>query len=516
MHHDTEPGVTTVGPWVQVVAQSWAKLAKGGETPSTSQLAEELASRLALDRGIALGLIEGVETLVRYAQAQWEETETVIDEERQSIRVALQSVRPILEARLQRRLDEIDQQHPPGRCRGCGREGQSQGRRMRSWGSLVGPLVLTRRYQWCERCQQGRAVAQEKVGLSETDYTPGLEEVCTLMASTVPHQMAVGLVQQMLGIDLSAKAIKSMIQRRGQQVVQRTDQEAKAMRQDYETWGVRPALGASPGVETSIPVAYLEMDGVVVPTRREVETDEAAAGGRGGKGRRYQVKGREVKNAIFYTGTSCAQESDSRGCLLEKSYVSHLGEWTWFAVLVWAQMLKLGFDRATLLVVLSDGAEWIRDVCQWLALPVLLILDLYHVKHRIWEVASAVFGEGTTEAQHWAQDQCQRIEDGHAVEVIASLPLLRRSHRKARDQIESLEIYLTNNLDRMDYPRYRAAGLRVGSGAIESTNYHVTGARLKLPGMRWSETAAAEMARLRTDLFNGCWRQRSRQLLKAA
>jgi hypothetical protein len=516
MHHDTEPSVITVGQWAQVVAQSWAKLAKGGQTPSANELAEELASRLALDRGIALGLIEGMERLVSYAQAQWEETETVIEEERQSIRVALQSVRPILEARLQRRFDEIDQQHPPARCRGCGREGQSQGRRSRTWGSLVGAVTLRRRYQWCERCQQGRAVAQEKVGLTETDYTPGLEEVCTLMASTVPHQMAVGLVQQMLGIKISAKAIKSMTERRGQQVVQRTDKEAEAMRQDQETWGVRPVIGASPEVGNPVPVAYLEMDGVVVPTRRELETDQVRTTGQGGKGRRYQVKGREVKNAIFYTGTSCAQESDSRGCLLEKTYVSHLGEWTWFAVMVWAQIVKLGFDRATRLVVLSDGAEWIRDLCQWLALPVLLILDLYHVKHRIWEVAAAVFGDGTAQAQQWAQHQCQRIEDGHAGEVIQSLPLLRRTHRKARDQIESLEVYLTNNLDRMNYPRYRAAGLRVGSGAIESTNYHVTGARLKLPGMRWSETGAAEMACLRTDLFNGCWQQRSRQLLKAA
>jgi hypothetical protein len=55
----------------------------------------------------------------------------------------------------------------------------------------------------------------------------------------------------------------------------------------------------------------------------------------------------------------------------------------------------------------------------------------------------------------------------------------------------------------MDYPRYRAMGLRVGSGAVESANSHVTGARLKLPGMRWSEEGAAQMARLRADLFNG-------------
>ncbi len=58
-------------------------------------------------------------------------------------------------------------------------------------------------------------------------------------------------------------------------------------------------------------------------------------------------------------------------------------------------------------------------------------------------------------------------------------------------------------------------GLRVGSGAIESTNYHVTGARLKQQGMRWTELGAADMAMLRADLFNDNWRTRTREMLAA-
>ena len=68
----------------------------------------------------------------------------------------------------------------------------------------------------------------------------------------------------------------------------------------------------------------------------------------------------------------------------------------------------------------------------------------------------------------------------------------------------------------MDYPAYKRQRLRVGSGAIESANYHVTGARLKLQGMRWSEQGAREMAYLRADLFNGHWEARTRQLRAVA
>jgi hypothetical protein len=67
----------------------------------------------------------------------------------------------------------------------------------------------------------------------------------------------------------------------------------------------------------------------------------------------------------------------------------------------------------------------------------------------------------------------------------------------------------------MDYPAYRARGLRVGSGAVESANFHVTGTRLKLQGMRWSREGARQMAALRADLFNRKHEARTRQILAA-
>lgn len=166
--------------------------------------------------------------------------------------------------------------------------------------------------------------------------------------------------------------------------------------------------------------------------------------------------------------------------------------------------------------MLSDGAEWIRSLCQGRPLPVLLILDLYHVKHKLWELAAALYGEGTAAARAWAHEQGERIEQGQVGSVLAELTARARTHPKAREQVARVQTYLPRNQDRMDYPSYRAQGLRVGSGAIESTNYHVTGARLKLQGMRWSAVGAAQMARLRADLFNGVWQERSRQMLLAA
>jgi Uncharacterised protein family (UPF0236) len=339
------------------------------------------------------------------------------------------------------------------------------------------------------------------------------------MATTVPHGMAMGLVRELLGLDISAKGSKQIIERRGRAVVAQQDGEARAL-QPYQEKGLpRPVARPAEAVGQAPQVAYLELDGVMVMRREPRPGASAAAAcseGRGGKGRQYQVSGREVKNAVWYEGTQCLPESDSRNCILQKHYVSHLGEWQQLALLVWAQMRRLRFDQAKLLVVLGDGAEWIRQLCAWLPIPVLLVLDLFHVKQRIWELAQALPGEQTPQARQWAETQCQRVEQGQAQAVLKALRLLKPKRTKARELVDSLVTYLTPNLDRMDYPRYRAQGLRIGSGTVESANYHVTGARLKLPGMRWSEQGAAAMARLRTDLFNGLWQTRTRQLLKAA
>ncbi|MCP4446495.1 MAG: hypothetical protein GY811_14285, partial [Myxococcales bacterium] len=80
----------------------------------------------------------------------------------------------------------------------------------------------------------------------------------------------------------------------------------------------------------------------------------------------------------------------------------------------------------------------------------------------------------------WAKAQCERIEEGNATKVIEALAFLNLSRSEAKEKVAALATSLQNTLDRMDYPTYRKEGLRIGSGTVESANYHVTGARLKL------------------------------------
>ena len=519
------------GAWTEICRQAFA------QNDGTLQgLAEAVCSRLAerLDetRGssVAQAFVDGACELARYASEEIKDGESAVDAERDAVAVSRRIVRPSLEAKLQRRIDQLDEQTlgVATPCPKCGKNTESEGRRPRTWKSVLGVLSLKRRYSGCSPCECGVAPAQKALGLPDGEFTARFEEVCTMMATTVPHGMATNLVEKLCGIDVSVKGMQDMTERRGAAVLEQDEAESHH-HEPYDGKGLPLPQQTRPGDSapscTAPKVAYVEIDGVVPITREELTGKELCGAdrrrqrrakeqkARGGKGRRYRIVGREVKNAVLYDGKDCAAVGPSRGCLLEKTYVSHLGDWATFALLLWVALLRKRFDQAKLLVILSDGADWIRSLAAWLPIETLLILDLYHVKHRIFEVAQAVFGEHTVEARKWAEVQGDRIEAGTVSQVIEALRFLNPRRAQTRKLVDDLKGYLDNNRDRMKYPEYRARGLRISSAAVESANFHVSGTRLKLQGMRWSAQGAGQMAALRADLFNGRWEQRTRNLL---
>lgn len=517
--------VSRSGRWLAVMREVAGTLRPG----SSAKFVARLRQALGITEQMATALLAGLDALTEFATAPVDPHTAAVDTEGAAVQAALAAARPLLEARLQQQLDALDEQTAGATvCLKCGTTAQSQGRRARPWTSLTGRLKLTRRYAYCEACDCGRALAQERLGLSESPFTPRLEEVGTLLATTVPHGMAADLARKLLGVELSAKGLQQMTERRAQLLaVQLHTGAAVYDRLDAQGLPVRHQRRPAEAVATAPAVAYLEMDGVVPMTREEIPRHELTpaerarqqrarrAKTRGGGGRRYRVVGREVKNAVLYTAADCVAESASRDCITAKRYVSHLGDWETFTRLLWVEMLRQRHDQAPLLVVLSDGSEWIRSVCDRLPLRPLFILDLFHVKHRLWEVANLLHGEHTPAARAWAEEQGTLVEKGKTARVIATLRWLKPRRRQTREAARLLAEYLQTNLSRMDYPAYKRQGLRVGSGAVESANYHVTGARLKLQGMRWSEQGAREMAYLRADLFNGEWEARTRQLRAA-
>jgi Uncharacterised protein family (UPF0236) len=487
--------------------------------------ADEIAKSVSAELGIPVGrvaaIVAGWESLACYGLSTLADEVDALQEEESALAASREALRPVFESRLQERIDSLEATSSAPSCGHpeCGATMGSKGQRTRGWQSTMGSITLRRRWSVCPEPGHGpgRSVAQEQLLLPAGRYTARLSESLTMLATTVPHGMACQLAGRLLGTEVSEHAIQDQVHERAKTLMAADEVEAEELN-PFEDNGLEREVAPPSDVVTVAPaVAYVEVDGVFAMTRQlDEERSAPVPNARGGKGRRYNLEGKEVKNAVLYTADACAEESPSRGCLIEKQYVSMLGTWTAFALLLWVAIRRLRFDQAKVLVVLSDGAKWIRELAQWLPCSphVLLILDLYHAIHRVYEVASAVFGD-TPEGRQWREQQKLDIEQGLVEHVIDRLRFLRPTGTDASKKVAELITYFENNQDRMDYPSYRRRGLRISTAAVESANYHVTGARLKAQGMRWEEQGGAEMARLRADLFNETWEARTRQALAA-
>jgi len=65
--------------------------------------------------------------------------------------------------------------------------------------------------------------------------------------------------------------------------------------------------------------------------------------------------------------------------------------------------------------------------------------------------------------------------------------------------------YFESRKDLLDYPKLRAAGWPIGTGAIESANKLVGEERLKGPGMHWGEEHVNPMLALRNAQCSNRW-----------
>ena len=169
----------------------------------------------------------------------------------------------------------------------------------------------------------------------------------------------------------------------------------------------------------------------------------------------------------------------------------------------------LGGRRIRRVVVVADGAPWIWNrVEPFLALSgveVVQIVDLWHARQRIWEVAHAVFGEEGAQARQWAEPLCLALAQAGPDPVLRALSEVPARTEAACHCVANVRAYFQQHAARMDYPRFAAAGLPLGSGTAESACKLVVAAREKQAGMRWSRPGAQAVATLRALKRSGRW-----------
>lgn len=149
-----------------------------------------------------------------------------------------------------------------------------------------------------------------------------------------------------------------------------------------------------------------------------------------------------------------------------------------FGPMVAAEAHRRNFFAAQSRAFLGDGGAWIW-VLQRILFPTFEpIVDFVHVLAHVYLAAKAGGGPASTVWQRyldWAT-ACWQGRVASVIEqlttILAKMPPPPEGHEvKPTDPYEVIRltiVYLTHNQARMDYPRYRRAGLPICSGLVES------------------------------------------------
>lgn len=157
------------------------------------------------------------------------------------------------------------------------------------------------------------------------------------------------------------------------------------------------------------------------------------------------------------------------------------------------------FTAAERTVVLGDGAPWIWKIAQELFPKAIQIVDKFHVKQHLSDVAKAIYGAESKQAREWAQRRHEELDSGRIQDLLRAI----RRHADACDQARKCLQYIHSNRDRMRYPGFEAQGLCTSTGVVEAGCKVAIGTRLKRAGMHWTTAGANAIIALRCHRLSG-------------
>ena len=240
----------------------------------------------------------------------------------------------------------------------------------------------------------------------------------------------------------------------------------------------------------TIETLYIEFDGTGIPmVPWELE-------GRKGKQKDGSARTREVKLGCVFTQTTL----DDQGCPIRDpattTFTGAIEPAAAFGWRIYAEAVRRELFLAKRVVVLGDGAEWIRNLAQTHFPMAQRIIDFYHAKEHVGALSKALFSRPDRIAQYreqwWGLLAEGRVED--ILEQAA--PYLPRDPHENNDAPRELA-YLDGNKEHMRYGMFRQQGLFIGSGVVEAGCRHVIGKRLKQSGMEWTVQGANAIIALR-------------------
>src|SRR6202140_4505749 len=202
--------------------------------------------------------------------------------------------------------------------------------------------------------------------------------------------------------------------------------------------------------------------------------------GRTGRVEGQRARTRECKLGAVFTQTT----EDKDGWPIRNpdstSYVGAVETADEFGYRVYTEAWRKGWEWATTKIVIGDGAVWIWNLADLHFPGAVQIVDLYHARQHLWDVARKLYPNDEANQKPWIKVHQKRLLDKGKIEkLVLSLRSIDSTSPEVIEEIRIDADYFEKNAQRMRYRKFRRQHLFVGSGVIEAGCKTVIGSRLK-------------------------------------
>ena len=302
------------------------------------------------------------------------------------------------------------------------------------------------------------------------------------------YEEAEETVKKVMGLEINDDTIRSVTDTIGSIVFENDCRAAKEMCTKLNQGKLSFPDNKKEGI------LYIETDGSALNTRLKNSA---------GSSWRENKLGMVFSSDNIHTWTDKHGERQHK--INKREYVSYIGSVEEFKWHLLACAIRNGYGSYKKVIILGDGATWIRDMKDEIYPDGQLILDLYHLSENINTFGKDIFKMDESLYKPWVERIYSDLKSSKYKQVLQELQAIPESINE-RSKV-NLKEYIFNNIDNIDYVKYQKEGYFVGSGAIESGNKIILQERLKQAGMRWNVKTAQHLLTLRAKEESGLWIQ---------
>jgi hypothetical protein len=370
----------------------------------------------------------------------------------------------------------------------CGHTARYQELRSKPVLTAVGRVEVSRPYYLCSHCHTGQFPADIELDIEGTELSPGVRRMQAVVGQEAPFDHGRQQMKLLADLEVTTKSVERTAEAIGENIATREQEEIQRAVQ----------LDLPMVMGEAVPILYVQMDGTGIPVVKK----ETA--GRQGKTEGQPSHTREVKLGCVFTQTAWDKKGFPLRVPDSTTYTGAIETAEEFGKRIYVEAWKRGWSRAENKVVMGDGAEWIWNLAAQHFPGAVQIVDLYHARQHLWELARRLHPNDAGNQKAWMKLHQRRLLDKGKIEkLVEALRSIVSTNPEVVEKIRIEADYFGTNAKRMRYPKFRRQHLFVGSGVIEAGCKTVIGSRLKQSGMFWTVRGANAIIALRCCHLNG-------------